>query len=197
MRILLLVVFALFFMGCAQRPTPVDPSQELAAGVARVHAAEYRQALDHLQRALEEFPDDPETNYALGFAYMELDKPELALVHFTRVLVAGEEQDELVVKAFVARGYVLHSLERFDAAVESYGAALGRSPDNIHALYNRGCAYGRMGDYDKAIRDFIHVLSLSPDHAEARDNLRHYSAKLSLVGRIRPTGIHSRFQRNE
>lgn len=51
------------------------------------------------------------------------------------------------------------------SAIEAYTEAIERSHSNsLRALSLRGDAYQKMGEYEKAINDYTHILSINPGH---------------------------------
>lgn len=54
-----------------------------------------------------------------------------------------------------------------DAVIKS---GKGSSADQANAFYNRGRAYSRKGQFDRAIQDYDQAIKLKPDHASAFNN---------------------------
>jgi tetratricopeptide (TPR) repeat protein len=65
---------------------------------------------------------------------------------------------------------VLHSLKRFDEAVQSYGRAIRIAADFAEAHYNEGNTLRELRRQDDAIRSYDRAIALRPDFAEAYYN---------------------------
>ncbi len=65
---------------------------------------------------------------------------------------------------------------RYEQAVELFTTAIVSGELDVEALAiaynNRGVAYDQLGDYDRAVADYQEALSLKPDDAMSRRNLR-------------------------
>jgi len=45
--------------------------------------------------------------------------------------------------------------------------AIGIDPKNATAYYNRGIAYGNLGQWDKAIADYSSAIGIDPNYSKA------------------------------
>jgi hypothetical protein len=62
---------------------------------------------------------------------------------------------------------LLSELERFDAALASYDAALAIEPDCAEAHCNRGNLLGDLRQFDEALRSFDRAVAVDPGYAQA------------------------------
>lgn len=83
----------------------------------------------------------------------------------TAVLAADK-----TVSDYIAAGKEFFNATDYDAAIDSFTAALKLEPTSIEALLNRGNAYCRRGYYDKAIDDYTEVIRLDPQNGKAYNN---------------------------
>ena len=60
--------------------------------------------------------------------------------------------------------------QHLQLALNDLNTALQQAPKNAFILYNRGCLYARLQQYDQALKDFSAALVLDPHLAEARYN---------------------------
>ena len=51
-------------------------------------------------------------------------------------------------------------------AAQEFTKAIELDPDYAAAYYNRGFAYGKLGQYQRGIEDFDKAIQLDPDYAE-------------------------------
>src|SRR5690606_13420939 len=62
--------------------------------------------------------------------------------------------------------------EGFDDLVKILDDAVVREPDNVRVRWYRGQLYKKLGREAHAMRDFRHIVELSPGHVEAQRELR-------------------------
>ena len=72
-------------------------------------------------------------------------------------------------------GSALHAQGQWADALASYQQALWLDPNDAHAYYNRGGAYYRQRQFDKAINDYNEVIRLGRSAGE--DNLARRRAQ--------------------
>src|SRR5262245_10178815 len=60
----------------------------------------------------------------------------------------------------------LHSKDH-DVRIDGCSAMIQRNPKDVVAYHNRGDAYGRKGDIDRAIPDYSKAIELNPNYAPA------------------------------
>ena len=60
----------------------------------------------------------------------------------------------------------------FDQAINNYDSELSIQSDYPDALYSRGNAYRKKGQFDRAIEDYESALDLKPDWALPREGIR-------------------------
>jgi len=81
--------------------------------------------------------------------------------------------DNAKVKLYFNLGYCNQMLKNDDLAIEYYGKSLDIGPNIINIpiiCNNRGLAYAKKGDYERAIRDFDKGIELNPELVEACNN---------------------------
>ena len=66
-------------------------------------------------------------------------------------------------KLLNCKGLTLYSLERYSAAIAAYDESIEMYPDYIWSWYNRGEAYIKLQQYDRAILDFQKVIQIDPN----------------------------------
>lgn len=96
-----------------------------------------------------------------------------ALEFFDRALAVDPEH----ALAHFNRGYVLHSLQQWEAALASYASAIALEPDFAPAHSNRGAALVALHRFIDARASLDRALELRPDYPEAHFSL----AILSLL----------------
>jgi tetratricopeptide (TPR) repeat protein len=61
--------------------------------------------------------------------------------------------------------------DAYHLSCDAAGKALDVDPDNVKALYRRGVAYRKMGDYDGALADLSYAARLDPENVAVRKDL--------------------------
>lgn len=74
-------------------------------------------------------------------------------------------------------GKILLDEQQFDGALEELSRAVALNPKNALAFNNRGVALAALGQMPAATADLEHALTLDPDLAEARENLKRLTAR--------------------
>ena len=57
-----------------------------------------------------------------------------------------------------------------ERAIEDFDEAIRLNPEDADAYYNRGVAYGDLGQYEREIQDYDEAIRLNPEYAKAYYN---------------------------
>jgi tetratricopeptide (TPR) repeat protein len=157
-------------------------------------------AAEHFRVALHAIPGAADVHNNLGIALMAQGKPDEAIAEFRAALEAEpnaakshrnladalattKRYDEAIAQFRLAAqldpsgaahydlGSLLIELERPDAAIVEFRAALKAMPGSAAAHNNLGIALGMKGDLDAATAEFEQALKIDRDFADARKNL--------------------------
>ena len=71
------------------------------------------------------------------------------------------------IEAIFKEAVLLHNQGHFPAAIQKYSLVLARNPKHDKAYFNRGSAYVRTNDVERALSDFDRFIILDPTRAEA------------------------------
>lgn len=125
---------------------------------------QYQQAINYYNNGLKKLPNTrgQVSNFEPVWlkkakAQRQLDRYEEALETCSLALRSYQSPQLWNCKALT-----LYSLERYDSAVEAYDAAIAIAPEDVWLWNNRGEAYTRLKQVDKAIFDFKRSISLAP-----------------------------------
>lgn len=80
-----------------------------------------------------------------------------------------EDQQELRAGLALQKGNFLLMLGQAEKAIKAYSHSIKLKPD-FAAYNNRGIAYGKKGEHDRAIQDYDKAIALKLDYAEAYNN---------------------------
>jgi len=144
----------------------LDPKSDLAAlALASLHErlSQPEEAIAVFERIAPTSPHAREAQIQIGLNYNDLNR----LADAKSQLGALVDKDPSDLEAVIAYGSVLRAHELFAEAAEVYSKGIGtlKAPDRRHWVlyYQRGIAYERTKDWDKAEADFKKALELSPD----------------------------------
>ena len=77
----------------------------------------------------------------------------------------------LFAEAYINRGYIYDSLEKYNEAISDYSKAIELTPEYAATYSNRGATYINLKKYDKAAADFDKAIELDPEFA---NSYKHY-----------------------
>jgi tetratricopeptide (TPR) repeat protein len=80
----------------------------------------------------------------------------LILFVFPLIIFSCEDKDEL------DRANQLYNEGSYQESIAFYNKHLQMKPADEIAIYNRGRAYEELGQYDKAVKDFLKVIEIDP-----------------------------------
>ncbi len=148
-----------------------------AAAIERDTEPGYREAIVHLEEALERRPDDPETLGLLAFSatrlYTAFDAGPDAVVLAEDYLAVAEAQPFLTPEASAARG-LLHLAEGRPAdAVTSVASALADDPRHAALLWVRAQAQLELDRMDLAVEGLGQAVERDPSFLPAATLLAH------------------------
>jgi predicted Zn-dependent protease len=154
------------------RALPKEPGMRLNLGMALSMAGRPREAAPHLEAALRMQPDLLPASLFLGAAYVELGEPARAVEPLQKVVAVQPDNQEARRRLADA----LWSLERFEPAVEQYGALSEQAPQDPRAWYGLGRSYEglaqiALGRLQRSAPDSDYVLLLVAETMEAEGRL--------------------------
>jgi len=135
----------------------------------RVDMSLVAKAKEAVDKAYELSPDSPETHWALGFYYYQVQMDyDRALEHFYKAQKGLKDSSRVIAGI----SYVQRRQGKFDQSVINLKKAIDLDPRSAIKAYEIGQSYLFMRDYPKAERYFNRAISLSPDDA------RNYAWKM-------------------
>ena len=104
----------------------------------------------------------------IGYSQLALNQPELAIENFDLSIESGLgiEDGEDRVDAFFCRGLAKGMLKDHRAAEADFSESIAAGREEPLVFFNRGVARSSQENYVKAIRDFLHAISLVETGAE-------------------------------
>jgi tetratricopeptide (TPR) repeat protein/GTPase Era involved in 16S rRNA processing len=136
-------------------------------GAALLQRGDFDAAIVELEQALKKRPDHARAFYLLGLCYLKRGKPgdaALARKQLEQALAVREGYPD----AYIALGDALRQGGEYDAAVDSYRAALpllGDAAERAEVERSLGALYLEAGQIDKAVRELRKAASALPEDA--------------------------------
>lgn len=161
--------------------------QIVEKGNTAYESADYTQALDCFQKAIEISKDDASLYNWLGVCYQKLNQPEQALNAFQQAVGlepnSSKAQNNLAVTA--------KELQKYDIAETALKKAIEIDPDFLEGHYNLGLVEEQLGKYNDAIAEYELVYNKDPEninafYGELRCQLRNknYKGAQSLLEQL-------------
>jgi tetratricopeptide (TPR) repeat protein len=128
----------------------------------------HKQALDTCKEALKINPNDGETHYYMGRAYVELKQSDAATAEFKKAVASFEAKREQINNnpdtLYIFGGSYLAD-NQYDNAIETYKKAIEMIPLFSRAHFNLAYAYYKKGDKDSARRQYEKLKDFDPSLA--------------------------------
>ena len=133
----------------------------------RIEALSPREQVSYLQSLDAGIRRDARVSFFLGNAYLNLSKPDSAIVYYEEALAA----DSMYTKAHVNMGIVLEQVHRMDDAKRHYERAIEIDSTDVLARCHLGHYYHVQGNLDEAVKRYTRALEFDPGSAQAHYNL--------------------------
>jgi tetratricopeptide (TPR) repeat protein len=155
----------------------------VALGRALIKVGRADQALEHLDRAAQLAPENPEPHYQLAIAYRRLGKTEAAeresanvkeinsLHRNVTATSTGSEQTKKDIPALLVRTRAYLAEQRTTEALDLADQIEKLAGDEPRALYTLGLQFAEAQQYDRAAKLFMRTNDLRPNTGEVLYNL--------------------------
>lgn len=165
-RLTAAVVALTWIFGCS--------NANLVGGRNYVDQGVYDKAVDVLEKAVVELPDNPEAHYLLGKSYVKTDQFENAATELARAAEldpfyaerADTVQQDAYAKLFNSGNEFLAAGQYSEARDRFVKAALFR-PNEIGVHQNLGFVYTKLGRRDDAIESYRRMHAINPEDMSA------------------------------
>ena len=156
-------------MALALRPDSDAALMQLAAVSEQMRNPQ--EAIELYKRIGTESPLHKVAQLQLGLNLADLGEEEQAIVRLKGAL--SEDPDDM--RAYLALGGVYQAQKNFRAAADIYDTAVGRlgtpTRNDWNVFYQRGIAYERLKEWDKAEPNFLKALELFPSQPQVMNYL--------------------------
>lgn len=173
---------------------------EVRAGEKALLDGDFKNAVQHLSKAVKNEDSDPDVVYLLGYSQYQTQDYKNAITSFEKAIAL----DKSNTNAYYYKGMIYNNMANMDAdklsaseresllnkAIEDYSSAIKVSKNDIKLYQNRGLAFRDLGilkgtkgldqynktaaenAYDKAIADFEKVLSIDASRKDIQTELK-------------------------
>ncbi len=87
--------------------------------------------------------------------------------YFFKEALRAEPANAQNALIFSNLGVVQHRMQKYEMAVESFSLALNMLPDYVPVLLNRASSYLELGEVNRALADYNHILEIDSNQTEA------------------------------
>ena len=127
---------------------------------------DYQEAINSLNRAIEQDSKDPFAYYYRGFSYLQLKDYNKAISDLEKATIL----DSTFSEAYGAQAVAYLELNDYEEAVKAATKAIIYNPKDTTSFFTRGVAYNFLGKYEQAYRDFDESANLDPTNQDAITN---------------------------
>ena len=131
------------------------PDSAIYRGIDLYEDKQYQKAIESFKKISSNDPNYSLALYEIGLSFYDLKKYDSSLVYATES--SKNMQSGIYDNAVILRGMALTELERFPEAIKNYDDALAKFPKNVNFLYNKGVAYKKSKEFQKALDLFKEV----------------------------------------
>jgi protein O-mannosyl-transferase len=142
----------------AVEKNPESNTANALMGVVYMDLRMDRDAIKHLERAVQLLPYDYQSRNNLGIVYGRSDEPEKALKEFSTAMQLMPDDDTIKINLSVF--YQRH--KEYKKAEEVLRYLLSKSPQNANLHYRLGLIYRDADRYQEAVSEFLRSLELAP-----------------------------------
>lgn len=158
-----------FLADCKNLIAPKTSADFVVRGDHHYEAGRLDDAMKDYTRALRRDPSNAEAMSSRGWVFYSKGDSDTALVEFDGAI----KTDKMMLYAYHGRATVYSERAEYDAAIQDLTFAITNATEDADAadFYNeRGVAYWRKDDIDKASQDFGRAIDANPDNAWAHCN---------------------------
>ncbi|MCO6388354.1 tetratricopeptide repeat protein [Aliihoeflea sp. 40Bstr573] len=163
--------FVRLYLNYALALQPTSDAVLLQLGSIAEMQRKAEEAIEIYGRIAEDSPIRQVSELQVGLNLADLDRHDEAVEHLEPLLEAAPDDR----RAYLALGGVYASQQKFAEAAEVYDRAVARieTPEaaDWNLYYQRGIAYERIKQWDKAEPNFNQALELYPDHPQVMNYL--------------------------
>jgi Flp pilus assembly protein TadD len=134
-----------------------------------------QEAVKHLEKAVQLFPNDYQSRNNLGIVYGRLDEPEKALREFATAMSLRPDDNAIKINLSV----FYQRQKEYKKAEEVLKYLLSNNPQNANLYYRLALVYKDAGQYEAAVSELLKSMELAPHIINPYEELGNiYASKL-------------------
>ena len=137
---------------------PESNAANALMGVVYMELGMDRDAVKHLEKAVQLLPYDYQSRNNLGIVYGKLDEPEKALQEFATAISLRPDDDTIKINLSV----FYQRQKQYKKAEEVLKYLLSKSPQDANLYYRMALVYKDTGQYEAAISELLKAIELAP-----------------------------------
>ncbi len=153
-------------------------SKELTSAKVYIQQDQWDKAIEQLELAVKNYPNDAEAHYLLGEAYATKGKFELMNEEYEKSLELTDEFAQLIsasrdkywVQTF-NKGVRMINQDSTEAAISAFKTAQSINPDRPESYNNLAITYLRLDRMDDAVNIYKKLIKVDPDNIKAMNEL--------------------------
>jgi len=119
----------------------------------------YSQAINHLNKVIEYYPESVDTYYNRGLYYLRNEQHTKAIYDFTKVI----ELEPNSIAGYYFRGDCYIKSQNYREAFNDFTELIDINPDNTSCYFNRCYCYFHFQEYNNALTDINKVINIDPE----------------------------------
>jgi len=132
------------------------------------HQEKYNEVIEYMEGKLNNYPDDKESFYVLGYIYdNKLNQPHQALQYYNTAI--GLDPYYKVVYNELA--YLYNKIGDYDKSIWAINKYIELAPDEANPYDTRGDIYAYNGNLSRAIESYERALEIKPEFAQSSTKL--------------------------
>jgi len=143
----------------AVEKNPGSNTANALMGVVYMELGMDRDAVKHLEKAVQLLPYDYQSRNNLGIVYGKLDEPEKALKEFATAISLRSDDDTIKINLSV----FYQRQKEYKKAEEVLKYLLSKSPQDANLHYRMALVYKDTGQYEAAISELLKSTELAPN----------------------------------
>lgn len=144
-------------------------------GYACIQKGNWKQAVEALEQAHREHPNDLDVMCQLGWAYLNTNAHQKAFQMWNTALKKSSGKSSVVdhlVRGYTVFGKRLKEQRIFNQALVQFKNAIKFEPNNLSLRMHLAETFFQMKNYSAAVNEYQRILDSDPRHKEARQGIR-------------------------
>lgn len=139
-------------------------------GISEFHIQMQKASRKHLLSAYDRDPNDFETCFMLGRAFLNSTEPERGLAYLERADSLLMPDSLIMAAIYLEQKSIYHTINDFDRALECYKKAFKYDPQAQYVFYMASLYQNKFGEKELALEHYKRFLEMLPPPVKLSDN---------------------------